>query len=139
MPLCTTICLLRSHLYTNTIVYNHMYINITNVKVYKVIVLPPLLYVCETWTVYQRHAKKLNHFHLNCLWKNTEDQVAGQNPGHCCTLQSQPGECLHHFESISAEMGWSRSQNDWRSYTQVHIIWRIDMFCSHQRRTEEAL
>ena len=35
-------------------------------KVYKVIVLPTLLYACETWTVYQRHAKKLNHFHLSC-------------------------------------------------------------------------
>ena len=25
--------------------------------------------VCETWTVYQRHAKRLNHFHLSCLRK----------------------------------------------------------------------
>ena len=34
-------------------------------KVYKAVVLPTLLYACETWTVYQRHAKKLNHFHLS--------------------------------------------------------------------------
>ena len=27
------------------------------------------IYACETWTVYQRHAKKLNHFHLSCLSK----------------------------------------------------------------------
>ena len=27
------------------------------------------LYACETWTVYQRHAKKLNHFHTSCLRK----------------------------------------------------------------------
>ena len=27
------------------------------------------LYACETWTVYQRHAKRLNHFHLSCLRK----------------------------------------------------------------------
>ena len=32
-------------------------------------VLPPLLYACETWTVYQRHAKRLNHFHTSCLRK----------------------------------------------------------------------
>ena len=32
-------------------------------------VLPTLLYACETWTVYQRHAKRLNHFHLSCLRK----------------------------------------------------------------------
>ena len=29
----------------------------TKLKVYKAVVLPTLLYTCETWTVYQRHAK----------------------------------------------------------------------------------
>ena len=38
-------------------------------KVYKAVVLPTLLYAYEAWTVYQRHAKKLNHFHLSCLRK----------------------------------------------------------------------
>ena len=41
----------------------------TKLKVYKAFVLPTLLYACETWTVYQHHAKKLNHFHLSCLRK----------------------------------------------------------------------
>ena len=41
----------------------------TKLKVYKAVVLPSLLYACETWTVYQRHAKRLNHFHLSCLRK----------------------------------------------------------------------
>ena len=31
----------------------------TKLKVYKAVLLPTLLYACETWTVYQRHAKKL--------------------------------------------------------------------------------
>ena len=31
--------------------------------------LPTLLYACKTWTVYQRHAKRLNHFHTSCLRK----------------------------------------------------------------------
>ena len=31
--------------------------------------LPTLLYACETWTVYQRHAKRLNHFYTSCLRK----------------------------------------------------------------------
>ena len=31
--------------------------------------LPTLLYACVTWTVYQRHAKRLNHFHTSCLRK----------------------------------------------------------------------
>ena len=30
-----------------------------NLKVYKAVVLPTLLYACETRTVYQRHAKRL--------------------------------------------------------------------------------
>ena len=41
----------------------------TRLKVYKAVVLPTLLYACETWTVYQCHAKRLNHFHLSCLRK----------------------------------------------------------------------
>ena len=41
----------------------------TKLKVYKAVVLPSLLYACETWTTYERHAKILNRFHLNCLRK----------------------------------------------------------------------
>ena len=41
----------------------------TKLQVYNAAILTILLYACETWTVYQRHAKKLNRFHLNCLRK----------------------------------------------------------------------
>ena len=41
----------------------------TKQKVCKAVVLPTLLYACETWTVYQRHVKRLNHFHTSCLIK----------------------------------------------------------------------
>ena len=41
----------------------------TNLKVYRSVVLPTLLYACETWIGYQRHAKRLNHFHTGCLRK----------------------------------------------------------------------
>ena len=41
----------------------------TKLKVYKAVVLPTLFYACGTWTVYQCHVKKLNHFHLSCLRK----------------------------------------------------------------------
>ena len=41
----------------------------TKLKVYWSMVLPTLLYACKTWTVYQRHAKRLNHFHTSCLRK----------------------------------------------------------------------
>ena len=39
----------------------------TKLKVYRAAILPTLLYASETWTVYQRHARKLNHFHTTCL------------------------------------------------------------------------
>ena len=42
----------------------------TKLKVYKAVVLLTLLYACETWTVFQRHAKRLYHFHLSCLRKH---------------------------------------------------------------------
>ena len=41
----------------------------TKLKVYRSVVLPTLLYACETSTVYQRHAKRLNNFHTSCLRK----------------------------------------------------------------------
>ena len=41
----------------------------TKLKVYRSVVLPTLLHACEIWTVYQRHAKRLNHFHTSCLRK----------------------------------------------------------------------
>ena len=41
----------------------------TKLKVYRSVVLPTLLYAFETWTVYQRHAKRLNHFDTSCLRK----------------------------------------------------------------------
>ena len=42
----------------------------TKLKVYKAAVLPTLLYACETWRVYQRHAKRLDYFHTICLRKH---------------------------------------------------------------------
>ena len=39
----------------------------TKVKVYRAAVMTTLLYGCESWTVYSRHARKLNHFHTTCL------------------------------------------------------------------------
>ncbi|KAJ1161828.1 hypothetical protein NDU88_002309 [Pleurodeles waltl] len=50
-------------------------------KMYKVVILLTLLYACETWTVYERHAKKLNRSHMNCLRRllkmTWQDKVPG--------------------------------------------------------------
>ena len=40
----------------------------TKVKVYLSVAIT-LLYGCETWTVYQRHIKQLDQFHMCCLRK----------------------------------------------------------------------
>lgn len=51
-------------------VWNRMLISIqTKLKVYRPVVLHTLLYACETWTVYQHHARFLNHFYITSLGK----------------------------------------------------------------------
>ena len=54
----------------------------TKLAVYRAIVLPSLLYGCETWTCYRRHIKQLDQFHLRCLRKilgiHWEDRVTNQ-------------------------------------------------------------
>ena len=41
----------------------------TKIKVYRAVILTTILYGWETWTTYQRHIKKLNHFHVTFLRK----------------------------------------------------------------------
>ena len=60
----------------------------TKLKVYKAVVLPTLLYACETWTVYQRHAKRLKHLHTTCLRKRPEK---GRDAESECTYSSETG------------------------------------------------
>ena len=73
----------------------------TKIKVYRAIVLTTLLYGCEAWTVYARHARKLNHFHttrlrrlLNIKWQervpDTEVLTRANLPSiHTILMQSQ--------------------------------------------------
>ena len=39
----------------------------TKLKVYRAVIITTLLYGSESWTVYSRHARQLNHFHMTCL------------------------------------------------------------------------
>ncbi|BHF76078.1 hypothetical protein SprV_0501917600 [Sparganum proliferum] len=39
----------------------------TKLKMYKAVILPTPLYGAETWTVYTKQARRMNHFHLSCL------------------------------------------------------------------------
>nr|VZI45265.1 unnamed protein product [Spirometra erinaceieuropaei] len=51
----------------------------TKLKMYKAVILPTLLYGAETWTVYTRQTRRLNHFHLSCLRRilrlNWQDRI----------------------------------------------------------------
>ncbi|BHF82989.1 hypothetical protein SprV_0802613000 [Sparganum proliferum] len=51
----------------------------TKLKMYKAVILPMLLYGAETWTVYTKQARRLNHFHLSCLRRilrlNWQDRI----------------------------------------------------------------
>nr|VZI49834.1 unnamed protein product [Spirometra erinaceieuropaei] len=52
-------------------------------KMYKAVILPTLLYGAETWTVYAKQARLLNHFHLSCLRRilrlNWQDRIPDTN------------------------------------------------------------
>ena len=52
----------------------------TKLKVYRSVVLSTLLYACETWAIYQQHAKRLNHFHTSCLRKLLKIKWQGRIP-----------------------------------------------------------
>nr|VZI49689.1 unnamed protein product [Spirometra erinaceieuropaei] len=39
----------------------------TKLKMYKTVILPTLLCGAQTWNVYTKQARRLNHFHLSCL------------------------------------------------------------------------
>ena len=79
----------------------------TKLKVYKAVVLPSLLYACETWTVYSWHAKKLNRFHLNCLRKLLRIKWQDKVPDN---------EVLRHAESTSVHTMLKRAQLRWSGH-----------------------
>nr|VZI17363.1 unnamed protein product [Spirometra erinaceieuropaei] len=51
----------------------------TKLKMNKAVILPTLLYVVESWTVYKKQTRRLNHFHLSCLRRilrlNWQDRI----------------------------------------------------------------
>ena len=78
----------------------------TKLKVYKAVVLPTLLYVCETWTVYQRHAKRLNHFHLSCLRKLSKIKWQDKIPD--IEVLKKAGMQSRHTVLKLAHLRWTR-------------------------------
>ena len=77
----------------------------TKLKVYSAIVLPSLLYGCETWTVYSPHAKKLNHFHLNCLRNILKIKWQDKIPDTAVLTKAK--QTSIHTILIKAQLRWS--------------------------------
>ena len=77
----------------------------TKLKVYMAVVLSTLLYACETWTMYSRHVKKLNWFHLNCLHRLLHicwwHRVPDTEVPSCAELSS-----IHTY-LCKAHLGWA--------------------------------
>ena len=68
------------------------------------------MYACETWTVYSRHAKKLNRLHLNYLRRLLhifwQDKVPDTEVLNCTELPS-----VHTLEHSPALLVWSCYQS----------------------------
>ena len=76
----------------------------TKLKVYKAVVLPTLLYACETWTVYQCPAKRLNHFHLSCVRKLLKNQEARQDSRHGGPEESREAKHAYCLKASTAKV-----------------------------------
>ena len=95
----------------------------TKLKVYRSVVLPTLLYACETWTVYQRHAKRLKHFHKSCLKKTSKDQVARQDSRHRSPEKGRDEECTYSSEIGTDKMNRPCYQNAWWTFAKDNPLW----------------
>ena len=85
----------------------------TKLKVYKAVVLSNLFYACEVWTMYSRHVKKLNQFHLNCLYMLLHIQWWHRVPDT---------EVLNHTELSSICTYLCKAQLHWAG----HVLRMVD-------------
>ena len=91
----------------------------TKLNVYKAVVLPTLLYAFETWTVYQRYAKRLNHFHTSCLRKLLKIKWQDRIPDK----KSSNGQGCRVYVLF---WNWHRScyQDAWGTFAKEDRLWR---------------
>ena len=93
----------------------------TKLKVYRSVVLPTLLYACETWTVYQRHAKRLNHFHTSCLSKLLKIKWQDRIPD---TEVLKTAGKLYSSETGTVKMDRPCYQNAWWTFAKENPLLR---------------
>ena len=56
---------------------------VTKINVYCAVVISTLLYVCEAWTPYRRHIRRLDQFHMRCLRRIANAPVTPNARCHC--------------------------------------------------------
>ena len=78
-------------------------------KVYRSVVLQTQLYACETWTVFQRHAKRLNHFHTKCRIKLLKIKWQARIPD-TEVLKRAWMQSVHSLLTL-AQLGWTDHDN----------------------------
>ena len=76
----------------NRVLNQHNIRLLTKLRVYNAVVLPSLLYGCETWTLYCRHVKKLESFHMRALRSiigiNWRDRITNREVLGCANSTS---------------------------------------------------
>ena len=109
----------------------------TILKVYKAIVLTTLLHGCESWTVNQRHVRKLNHFHTSSLRKflsiRWQDKIPDTDTAQPCQLTQHS----HNPNTVTAVPGRPRSSHVGSSASKEAAIWRAPKWKKFPRRPKE--
>nr|KAG5705334.1 hypothetical protein BaRGS_011106 [Batillaria attramentaria] len=79
----------------NTVFNQHNIRLSTKLKVYNAVVLPSLLYGCESWTSYRRHIKQLEKFHMRALrsilgirWQDRITNLEVLDRAQSCSIES---------------------------------------------------
>lgn len=79
---------------------NHGLRTCTKLAVYQAVVVSSLLYGCETWTLYSRHLKLLEQFHIGKLRRllriRWEDRVPNDDVLLRANMQSMEGVIMRH-------------------------------------------
>ena len=107
----------------------------TKLKVNRSVVLPTLLYACETWTSYQRHAKRLHHFHTSCLRKplkiKWQDRISDTEVLKRAGMQS-----VHTLLKLAQ---LRRTGHVTRMFTKENPLWRTSSRKTLPWWSEEAI
>ena len=103
----------------------------TELKVYKAMVLPTLLYACETWAVYQRHAKRLNHSHRSCPRKPLKIKWKDRIPDTDVLKRAGMGKRSHggqkkrYKDTLKASLkDFNIPTESWEQIAQDRAKWR---------------